>query len=207
MLRVRDDAYAVLRAARTTPAADVRSNYRRLSLLVHPDRCRHPAATEAAAAVNRAHAILSDPLKKKLYDVYAGDGGDGAGRGGRPGDWEEAAAAAASLPQWMQRLLLAPGGACCALLLLIVLLIPALGVALVLTILCLPLRAVGLAVAACGRCCRPKSREGDVEAPPPPEPPAGTARERAEARAAARAAAVVADAPPVIVLGPAPGGG
>lgn len=199
VLRVRDDAYAVLRASRATPPADLRHNYRRLALLVHPDRCRHPGATEAAAAVNRSHAILGDPLKRKLYDACVGD----SGAGGTGADWEDAAAAAASLPRWMQRLLLAPGGACCALLLLALLLVPALALALMVAILCLPLRVVGLAMAACGRCCRPRAAAaGDVEAPPPAPAAEGTARERAEARAAARAAAAAEEVPPVIVLGP-----
>jgi curved DNA-binding protein CbpA len=36
--------------------------------LVHPDKCTHPQAKDAAAVVNQAYDTLSSAVKKALYD-------------------------------------------------------------------------------------------------------------------------------------------
>lgn len=43
---------------------DVRRQYRKLSLLVHPDKCKHAQAQEAFAALARAQQLLLDPQER-----------------------------------------------------------------------------------------------------------------------------------------------
>ena len=43
----------VLKVTKETPANEVRSNYMRLSRLVHPDKCTHPDAGKASAVLNQ----------------------------------------------------------------------------------------------------------------------------------------------------------
>ncbi|XP_010916532.1 J domain-containing protein spf31 [Elaeis guineensis] len=44
---------------------DVKKQYRKLSLLVHPDKCRHPQAKEAFAALAKAQQLLLDPQERE----------------------------------------------------------------------------------------------------------------------------------------------
>jgi len=43
---------------------DVRRQYRKLSLLIHPDKCKHPRANEAFAALAKAQQLLLDPSER-----------------------------------------------------------------------------------------------------------------------------------------------
>jgi hypothetical protein len=177
-----------------------------VALHVHPDRATSrgvlPAdATAAAAIVNMAAATLGDPLKKRMYDMWAG--GAGAVPGKSFAEWEAGGAFAAA-PAWLRRLLARRGGAVCVALTGLVLLIPILLILIVLTILCLPVRAVlwccgvrGSEEGAEGEAAG-GDRPGDVEMGAPGTP--GTAPGAAGGGTAAPAAA-----PPVIVLGPAGG--
>ncbi|THU44586.1 hypothetical protein C4D60_Mb02t08930 [Musa balbisiana] len=45
---------------------DVKKQYRKLSLLVHPDKCKHPQAKEAFAALAKAQQLLLD-LQEREY--------------------------------------------------------------------------------------------------------------------------------------------
>ncbi|XP_074579380.1 uncharacterized protein LOC141835889 [Curcuma longa] len=70
------DWYAVLQIPLTSAgegvvfpdAAEAKCRYRRLALLLHPDRNRNPGARDAFGLVQRAFSILSDPAKKSLFD-------------------------------------------------------------------------------------------------------------------------------------------
>lgn len=44
--------------------------YRKLALQFHPDKNKCPGASEAFKAIGNAFAVLSDPQKKKQYDLY-----------------------------------------------------------------------------------------------------------------------------------------
>ncbi|CAL9199243.1 unnamed protein product [Musa hybrid cultivar] len=75
------DWYAVLQLPPPSPspssssstdagdAAAVKRQYRRLALLLHPDRNRAPGADAAFRLVVDAFAVLSDPTKKSLFDA------------------------------------------------------------------------------------------------------------------------------------------
>nr|CAD1832245.1 unnamed protein product [Ananas comosus var. bracteatus] len=69
----RVDWYAVLglpsgAGAGADPVA-VKRHYRRLALLLHPDRNKYPGADAALRLVVDAFAFLSDPSKKALFDA------------------------------------------------------------------------------------------------------------------------------------------
>ncbi|KAJ6805530.1 uncharacterized protein M6B38_416445 [Iris pallida] len=45
-------------------ADDVKRQYRKLSLLVHPDKCKHPQAKDAFGALAKAQQLLLDPQER-----------------------------------------------------------------------------------------------------------------------------------------------
>lgn len=51
----------------------VKNSFRRLSLQIHPDRvaeCEKEEATEKFKVLSKIYSILTNPIKKKLYDVH-----------------------------------------------------------------------------------------------------------------------------------------
>ncbi|KAL2892911.1 putative J domain-containing protein C17A3.05c [Bienertia sinuspersici] len=65
------DWYAILQTNPQSLSADsdlLKKNYRRLALLLHPDKNRYPLADSAFKLVADAWALLSDPSRKGLYD-------------------------------------------------------------------------------------------------------------------------------------------
>lgn len=44
---------------------DVKKQYRKLSLMVHPDKCKHPQAKEAFGALAKAQQLLLDPKERE----------------------------------------------------------------------------------------------------------------------------------------------
>ena len=83
------DYYAVLGLPRTASQAEIKKAYRKLAREHHPDAKPGDSAAERRFKdVNEAHAVLSDPAKRKQYDALganwealsrAGAGGAGAG--------------------------------------------------------------------------------------------------------------------------------
>lgn len=63
------DPYAILGVESTADSGTIRRTYWKLSLLVHPDKCSHPAAQEVFQAVSKAAQMLQDvQLRKQLDD-------------------------------------------------------------------------------------------------------------------------------------------
>lgn len=63
------DWYAILQVDRRSDDLDlIKKQYRRLALLLHPDKNRFTLADQAFKLVGEAWAVLSDPAKKSLYD-------------------------------------------------------------------------------------------------------------------------------------------
>ncbi len=74
----KSDFYKALEVERTVDQETIKKAYRNLAMKYHPDR--NPGNSQAAdrmKEINEAYAILSDPEKRRLYDVYGHAGLEG----------------------------------------------------------------------------------------------------------------------------------
>ena len=64
----------------------IKRSYKKLALKLHPDKCKVNGAEDAFKAVSRSFSCLSDPQKRKSYDMFGSEqpsmGGGGGGGGG-----------------------------------------------------------------------------------------------------------------------------
>jgi molecular chaperone DnaJ len=72
------DPYEVLGVGRDADADTIKKAYRRLARQLHPDVNPDPETQERFKEVSAAYEVLSDPEKRRMYDL----GGDPFGRGG-----------------------------------------------------------------------------------------------------------------------------
>ena len=72
------DPYEILGVDRDADADAIKKAYRRLARQLHPDVNPDPATQERFKEVSAAYEVLSDPEKRRMYDL----GGDPFGRGG-----------------------------------------------------------------------------------------------------------------------------
>jgi curved DNA-binding protein len=65
------DYYKILGVPRNATQEEIKRAYRRLAMKYHPDRNKgNKEAEEKFKEINEAYAVLSDPEKRKLYDMY-----------------------------------------------------------------------------------------------------------------------------------------
>jgi len=65
------DYYKTLGAKKDSTPAELKKVYRKLALKYHPDKNKGDKNSEAKfKEINEAYAVLSDPEKKKQYDMY-----------------------------------------------------------------------------------------------------------------------------------------
>lgn len=73
-----DDYYAVLNVPKEASADELKNSYRRLCVLYHPDKHqdeeRQTLAKDLFPRIQTAYAVLSDPQKRALYDIYGSAG-------------------------------------------------------------------------------------------------------------------------------------
>ncbi|XP_042055515.1 uncharacterized protein LOC121800033 [Salvia splendens] len=62
------DWYGVLQVEKSADEATIKKQYRRLALMLHPDKNRFPGAEGAFKLICEANALLSNPAKKSAYD-------------------------------------------------------------------------------------------------------------------------------------------
>ena len=74
------DHYEVLGVSRDASADDIKKAYRRLARKLHPDVNSGPDAAERFKEVSQAYDVLSNPDKRRAYDI-GGDQGVSAGFG------------------------------------------------------------------------------------------------------------------------------
>ena len=78
------DPYTVLGLERNASDKEIKKAYRKLAVKFHPDKNPgNTAAEERFKEIAAAYTVLSDPQKKKEYDMYYG-GGNSGGSGGNP---------------------------------------------------------------------------------------------------------------------------
>jgi len=65
--------YEILGVAKTADDVVIKSAYRKLALRIHPDKNKAPEAEEAFKAVTAAYLTLSDPAKRRMYDMTGVD--------------------------------------------------------------------------------------------------------------------------------------
>jgi curved DNA-binding protein CbpA len=67
------DHYKLLCIAPSASAQEIKKAYRKLAFQYHPDRNRaSQEANEKMQEINEAYATLSDPIKRKEYDIPRG---------------------------------------------------------------------------------------------------------------------------------------
>lgn len=70
------DYYEILGVAKSASEPEIKDAYRKLALEYHPDRNKSPEAEEKFKEISEAYAVLSDPDKRRQYDMLGHVGFD-----------------------------------------------------------------------------------------------------------------------------------
>ncbi len=70
------DLYAILGVPASASQEEIRKAYRRLARELHPDSSRDPSTEDRFKEVSAAYEILSDPERRRQYDLYGQGGPD-----------------------------------------------------------------------------------------------------------------------------------
>lgn len=62
--------YEMLGVTKDSTDSEIRKSYKKLALHLHPDKNHAPGSVEAFKALGNAVAVLTDPEKKKNYDLF-----------------------------------------------------------------------------------------------------------------------------------------
>jgi len=76
------DLYEILGIKRGATDKEIKKAFRKLALKYHPDKNKEEDAQEKFLEISKAYEILSDPEKKKKYDMYGDDGSGNNNSGG-----------------------------------------------------------------------------------------------------------------------------
>jgi len=73
--QIKRDYYGVLGIAPNANAEEIRRAYHKIAFQCHPDRHQETEeANKKMQEINEAYAILSDPIKRREYDIPRGHG-------------------------------------------------------------------------------------------------------------------------------------
>lgn len=67
------DYYEILCITKDATDSEIKKAYKKIALQLHPDKNRAPGADEAFKAVGNAVTVLTDPEKRKQYDLYGNE--------------------------------------------------------------------------------------------------------------------------------------
>ena len=59
--------YDILELGQEANDAEIKKRFRMLSILVHPDKCKHERAPDAFHVLEQAYKTLIDPEKRRMY--------------------------------------------------------------------------------------------------------------------------------------------
>jgi len=79
MPSTKKDYYEILGVPRNASQEEIKKAFRRLARKYHPDINKSPEAQEKFKEINEAYQVLSDPEKRKLYDMYGHAAFEGTG--------------------------------------------------------------------------------------------------------------------------------
>jgi len=65
----KNDYYKIFQLPRTASQHRIKSQFRKLVLQFHPDRNNDPKASRRIQEIYEAYAVLSDPEKRRDYDI------------------------------------------------------------------------------------------------------------------------------------------
>lgn len=82
------DYYEVLGVAKGATQKEIQSAYRKLARKWHPDVNRDPGAEGKFKEISEAYEVLKDAEKRKKYDRFGADLGEGQSRGASPEDFQ-----------------------------------------------------------------------------------------------------------------------
>ena len=68
------DCYSILGVPPAATAEEIRAAYRRLARQYHPDLNSGPEAEARMKEINEAYDTLSDPLRRRQYDIHKSNG-------------------------------------------------------------------------------------------------------------------------------------
>lgn len=70
------DYYEILGLAKSASTTEIKDAYRKLAFQYHPDRNKAPDAEDKFKEISEAYAVLSDPSKRRQYDMLGHAGFD-----------------------------------------------------------------------------------------------------------------------------------
>ena len=65
--------YEVLGVPRTASTEQINDSFRKIAVQYHPDRNKDEEAGRKFAEASEAYSVLSDPVKRHLYDILGPD--------------------------------------------------------------------------------------------------------------------------------------
>lgn len=74
------DYYEILCITKEATDTEIKRSYKKLALQLHPDKNRAPGAVEAFKILGNAAGVLTDPEKRKQYNLYGKDTKKGSTR-------------------------------------------------------------------------------------------------------------------------------
>ena len=88
-MAIKRDYYEILGVGRSASPEDLKRSFRKLAMEYHPDRNQGDAsAAERFKEANEAYQVLSDPQKRRSYDMFGHSGVDPGAAGSGFGDFE-----------------------------------------------------------------------------------------------------------------------